>query len=110
MGESLEEKLLGGAAYRIFVDETAKHLSALAELLHQTTWTEEGIRGASARCHTIRGGAGFFRLTDVAARAGEIEGLLRDISLADFGRELERVTAMFEALRVAAGNMPQPRG
>jgi chemotaxis protein histidine kinase CheA len=109
MVDSLEDKLLAGAAYRIFVEEVAKHLSALDNFFHQSSWTEEHLRAASARYHTLRGGAGFFKLTEVSRIAGELEVALREASVEDFMSDLQRFAELDGALRKVAQGIPQPK-
>ena len=108
MVEDLEKKLLGGMAYRIFVDELTKHLGATQTLFKTTSWTAEELQEASGRFHTIRGGAGFFRLTKIASVAGELEKLLGENSPEDLVGQIDKLRELDSSLRNEAGTIPAP--
>jgi chemotaxis protein histidine kinase CheA len=77
MSEEFEKKMLAGTAYRMFCEELQRHLHASSAFFALSDWTPEQLKEASGRFHTIRGGAGFFKLTELSRLAGELEkGLL----------------------------------
>ena len=62
-------------AYKIFLEELLKHLAnAQAIFASDSEIDSEKIRIVGSAFHTIKGGAGFFGLSEVANLAGEIEG------------------------------------
>lgn len=73
MSDDFEKKLLAGAAYRIFFDELKKHIEATREVFEGEKWQEDSLQEAMCRFHTIRGGAGFFKLSKLAELAGKLE-------------------------------------
>jgi len=108
MSDDLEKKLLGGTAYRIFREELTKHLDATCTLFEGTEWTPEQLREASNRFHTIKGGAGFFRLTTVATLAGRLESLLGEKGAPELATMLETLRDIDTQLRRAASEIPAP--
>ncbi len=108
MADDLEKKLLAGKAYRIFCEELQKHLEATSTMFITGDWTPEQLREASNRFHTIKGGAGFFRLTSVASLAGELENLLGDTDPADLAKMLDTLRDLDQKLRSAASEIPVP--
>ena len=101
--------LLSGKAYRILVDELAKHLSAAKGLFSDQLqcMVPEKIREAGINFHTIKGGAGFFGFSDVAGKAGEIESLLIKSS-APLPERIERVRVLLVEFEALVGQMPAP--
>lgn len=69
-------------AYRLFVEELDKHL--LHALSHvssdQLMVTAQQAHDLGANFHTIRGGAGFFGLKDIAQTAQSLEEHLGDVA------------------------------
>lgn len=112
--KSVQQQLFSGRAYQIFVSEFHRHIEAAREVLDG----DESVDGAArlrlgGYFHTIRGGAGFFCLRDIAERAGQLEKLFIDpvFSLEneiDFVRdliiELEHLGTMLPA---PAESLPQ---
>jgi HPt (histidine-containing phosphotransfer) domain-containing protein len=109
MADDLEKKLLAGTAYRIFCDELSKHMEATRTLFITGDWTPEQLRDASNRFHTIKGGAGFFRLTSVAVLAGQLENLLGEKDTAELTQRLETLRDLDTKLRSAVSEIPAPR-
>ncbi len=102
--------LLKSRAYGIFVSEFGKHLSQVGEIFKpEYQPSEQEITKAMTSFHTIRGGAGFFGLSEIARLAGELEELL---SSAHFELEMERARIQGDVQRLhkIAEDMPEPNG
>jgi len=108
MTSDLEKKLLGGTAYRIFCDELSKHLAATETLFCTAGWTEDQLKEASGRFHTIRGGAGFFKLTAIATLAGQLETMLNENSPAALVEHVEKLREIDLGLRRESSSIPAP--
>jgi chemotaxis protein histidine kinase CheA len=112
MADDFEKKLLAGAAYRIFHEELFKHLAA-TELFMQALGTgceqsSDQLREASGRYHTIRGGAGFFQFTRIAALAGELETKIGESSSGLIVAQLQTLCDLDAELRREAAALPAP--
>jgi HPt (histidine-containing phosphotransfer) domain-containing protein len=108
MSEDLEKKLLAGSAYRIFFDELQKHITATRSSFEGEGWTEDSMQEAMGRFHTIKGGAGFFKLTKLAELAGLLETAIQGDSLEELReRALELRELNYELQKVAA-EIPPP--
>jgi len=98
-------------AYRTFLEECSKHITRFDELLlHASPQPENGeLQVASRHFHTIKGGAGFFGLSDVANFAGALESMLEqtDFEIQSARAEVERI---FCALKSAVVKLPPPSG
>jgi HPt (histidine-containing phosphotransfer) domain-containing protein len=110
MSEDFEKKMLAGVAYRMFCEELQRHLSASSTFFAQPEWTPEQLKEASGRFHTIRGGAGFFKLTELSALAGELEKGLLNGSAAEVASRRASLEELDRKLREVAQGMPQPAG
>jgi HPt (histidine-containing phosphotransfer) domain-containing protein len=108
MAEDLEKKLLKGVAYRMFVEEMQKHLLAAEAFFESGQWTAETLKEMSGRFHTIRGGAGFFKLVEIASLAGELEKGLIAGEASDVAAKAQSFRDIYENLRGAAAKAPQP--
>lgn len=108
MSEDFEKKLLAGAAYRMFVEELQKHLDASKGFFALSEWTPEQLKETSGRFHTIRGGAGFFKLTDLSALAGELEKGLLNGTPAEVASRRASLAELDRKLREVAQAIPQP--
>lgn len=109
-GESVNKLLLGGA-YRIFFEEIAKHIEASREYLGSAKGitSEERASELGARFHTIKGGAGFFGLHDIASFAGQIEDLLLKRKDEKLGARASQSHELFCKLAEAAKALPAPQ-
>ena len=108
MISEIEKKLLGGTAYRIFCDELEKHLEATSTLFITTEWSPEQLEEAAARYHTIRGGAGFFNLSQLATLAGQLEKRLQGEQTEMLIAEVENLRELDRQLREVASAIPHP--
>jgi len=108
MTSDFEKKLLAGAAYRIFFEETSKHVSEVRPFFASSSWSADQIQVATGRFHTIKGGAGFFQLKAVAAAAGELEGSLKKLSPDGVPDHFESLRALYDTLCRAVADMPAP--
>jgi len=75
MTEDIEKKLLAGAAYSIFFEEVQRHIAS-SKILERDALTVEERKELSMRFHTIKGGAGFFKMKALSEHAGKLETLL----------------------------------
>ena len=70
-------------AYDIFIEECNGHL----ETLKSTTPTDENAETISTIFHTIKGGAGFLQMDEIAALAKEGELLFKTSPISDEAKE-----------------------
>ena len=100
--------LLKGKAYGIFVAELAKHLARAHEVFdREQSPTSEQVYLAMTSFHTIKGGAGFFGLSEIARVAGHLESLLQKDDL-DLALELSGIRDSIASLEKLAKRMPDP--
>lgn len=108
MESAAGKNFFSGKAYRLFVEELAIHLTAAATSFsndHVCCSTE--LKQLSSRFHTIKGGAGFFGLTDVQDLAGKLEDTLGVLSPCCLKTRPE-LCATFEALKSISSKLPTP--
>jgi HPt (histidine-containing phosphotransfer) domain-containing protein len=100
--------LITSTAYRIFVEELAKHLAKADQVLVSDGAPANDLRDASNCFHTIKGGAGFFGLSEIAKVAGELEKLLLT---ADFQAKggFDRSRNLVAQLHELSKAMPKPQ-
>jgi chemotaxis protein histidine kinase CheA len=104
----LEAKLLRGAAYRIFFDEVQKHLDGITVLCDRAELSAQEVAEAAGRFHTIKGGAGFFKLVELAGVAGALENGLKGVAPAQIREKLCELEPLLVRLRAAVAALPQP--
>lgn len=95
-----------GSAYRVYLEETSKHLKEAAlAFAREDALSPEDLYVLGARFHTIRGGAGFFGLSEIAAAARQLEELLGQPGL-DLRAERPTVDRLFEELSDLVSRLP----
>lgn len=101
-------KLLSSPAYLMFVEELDKHLSTakavLAALKPNTPLASADRTKLSTAFHTIRGGAGFFALVELASKAKDLEEMLQEAPGTD---DTEDVRALVRDLDRVASCLPR---
>ncbi len=86
-------------AYKIFLEELIKHLANTKELLaHPEPLNSDQIRIVGSAFHTIKGGAGFFGLNEIADQAGVIESYFLKATSSFSESEAKELVATFEVL------------
>ena len=96
-------------AYAIFVAEVEKHLATLgAVLAAETVLTAAELKDARIRLHTIKGGAGFFTLTEIARLAGELEEVCKQPP-SEVEKSRLHLRQSIDMLKKMAAAMPAPR-
>ncbi len=98
---------LATRAYVLFRSELREQLRQVESL----TAREGGIRAEDVASigrtfHTIKGGAGFFGLSDLARDAGALEALF----LGRTERDTAEVARLLESLRRLSVSLPEPTG
>lgn len=98
---------LGTRAYSLFRSEIGEHVERVRALLSRgvpTTAEEAEVIGRT--CHTIKGGAGFFGLTEVARVAGTLEAIF----LGEGERSREEIEVALQSLITLSQSLPEPTG
>jgi chemotaxis protein histidine kinase CheA len=108
MTSDLEKKLLAGTAYKIFFDELQKHINATRAVFDGESWNDDLLREAMGRFHTIRGGAGFFKLSKLSELAGKLEVALQSGSVAELIPRAAELRELNAALQSEAAIVPLP--
>lgn len=100
---------LGGNAYKIFYSEFSRHIQASLEQLRAGTPLDEAdLKGLSGRFHTIKGGAGFFGLTEIVALSRTLEDAFKSQSTLSSELRTE-LTTIVERLQEEGIKMPLPQ-
>jgi len=74
VAKQTEMHILSPTAYRLFVEELAKHLAdATSTFARAQQATKDDLVRLGARFHTIKGGAGFFGFDRIAELAATLE-------------------------------------
>ena len=102
MSEHLSSKV-----YELFKVELARHLAEAHSQLLETDKvpTSECVTQLGRSFHTIKGGAGFLGFEEVAARAGQLDHLLRK-SGQEIVTNLEQVRSLLGELEAVARALP----
>ncbi len=93
----------------MFVDECSNNIEKFdSALCDATLEAAEEVKRATELFHTMKGGAGFFGLSDVANYSAALESMLDDatLNIDDARAEIE---SLFEALKVAVKKLPEPK-
>lgn len=104
------ELLIGGKAYKLFQSELGKHLDSARSLVKGNRLPSiDECYQAGASFHTIRGGAGFFGLTELAQVAGNLESMLMsgNKEMLDNFSEVRQLVDRIEALAAKLPNPPK---
>lgn len=108
MDQSSLDQRIKANAYRVFFAELEKHMLEICSTVAPgKTPDGSALRRVGTTFHTIRGGAGFFGLDELATAAGHLENLL----LEDTKRacaELEKVRALVAEITLLAEKLPRP--
>lgn len=105
----LEAKLLRGAAYRIFFEEVQRHVDGITTLCNRADLSSQEVAEAAGRFHTIKGGAGFFKLVELAGVAGALENGLKGVEAAHAREKLSELEPLLARLRAAVAALPKPQ-
>lgn len=107
MPESRSFDPLASRAYVLFRTELAEQLRQVEELMSRDGVIRAEDAVAIGRTfHTIRGGAGFFGLIELARTAGELEKLFLD----RLERDAAEVARLLKSLRSLSTALPEPTG
>lgn len=108
MNSAKHPSQISKAAYRAFVTECSQQIDRFDEVLHKEHSPEkETLKGAKNAFHTMKGGAGFFGLRDVASYASALESMLTSADLNVNSARVE-IEELFEALKGAVVKLPEP--
>lgn len=103
----IDQAILGNA-YKIFAVELARHLDrARATFSEERELTADDFLRVGAAFHTIKGGAGFFGLSDLAQTAARLEVILmgaKETLILDF----DEVRSLMEKVEALAQGLPKP--
>ena len=108
MDQSSPDQRIKANAYRVFFAELEKYVADASGAVEPGKAPgKEDLRRVGTAFHTIRGGAGFFGLDELADAAGSIEELL----LQDTKRacaELEKVRQLVSQFSSLIKDLPKP--
>lgn len=94
-------------AYRIFVEETRRELRDTSASLLKSTPGKDEFDNATIKFHRIRGGAGFFGLSEIESTAAKLERLLK-ASEESVVAELGTVKELIQTLERCVQGLPEP--
>lgn len=104
-----EFDLLSSQAYRLFLGELADHLAhADVSCASNQALNQANLEDLSRRFHTIKGGAGFFGLKEIAAASAGLESLFKKPLTAVIDAQAQ-IHSQLELLQQARANLPQPK-
>ena len=93
-------------AYKIFLEETRKHIAETRSSFGKGSDIEKPeLEDAKVRFHRIRGGAGFFGLTDVEEKASKLETMLKE-SGEEIVKNLDTVRDLILSLEKSVREIP----
>ena len=105
MDKKTQTKLISGNAFKIFRVELDRYRKGFEEFLKLGGSQDPAmLKKFSASFHTIRGGAGFFGLDDIATFAGTLEDLLGSPSF-DLKKDLPEAQEVFSRLTSSAAKI-----
>ncbi|MBX7143623.1 MAG: Hpt domain-containing protein [Oligoflexia bacterium] len=104
----IDQAILGNA-YKIFAVELARHLDGARQTFFSNrAFTADDYIRVGAAFHTIKGGAGFFGLSDLAQVAAKLETMLmgaKETLILD----VEEVRALVTKVEALAKELPSPQ-
>lgn len=108
MSAQKPNSLISGNAYRLFVDELSRHVENARKtfFMDQPPAQDDLIR-ARTDFHTIRGGAGFFGLDEIAKCAAEIEKACKE-PLGQLAVQIDAVRDMILEIERLVSEAPVP--
>lgn len=103
----LPEEIIKGA-YKIFLTEVTRHLNETRIVFCDDELPQPVIKDAKVRFHQIRGGAGFFGLSDIEDTARKMEKILKALSETGEG-EVSALRILYEELEKHVSKISQPQ-
>lgn len=101
--------LLQGRAYGIFVSEIGRHLRWAHNTFDANHDLEsESLQEARRRFHTIKGGAGFFGLDEIASTAERLQKFFSNAS-SEIIDDMEQARKWIVELEQFAAQLPKPK-
>jgi len=109
MGNS-QNQLLAGKAYALFLSELKSHLNLAKERFHSKKDVNlDDCEKTRSSFHTIKGGAGFFGLTEVAEAASKIESLFSK-PVEDLIKQIDSVRGELLKIEELSKTLPKAKG
>jgi chemotaxis protein histidine kinase CheA len=103
------DDLITQRAYVIFYDEVKKHIEhaegALRAAVPGQSSADQVLDTLRINMHKVKGGSGFFGLTELARTAGEMEEILK---LPLKKNTIAKLRQLLASLTLQAANMPLP--
>lgn len=104
----VNQELLTSNAYKIFLSEFERHLAKSREVFADISLIEpDDIYRCAGAFHTIKGGAGFFGLKQIADIAGQLEKILCNPEL-NLENDFEFVQELIFNLQKLGVELPPP--
>lgn len=108
MATDQRAQLLAGKAYALFVSELERHLSdAKKRFSDQQKLQAKDYAQVRSDFHTIKGGAGFFGLNNVAKAASKIEDILHS-PIEQLASQVDQIRGQLKEIEELIKEIPQP--
>ena len=106
MTQSDFEQRIKANAYKLFFGELQNHISKAGQILApERQPSDSELKQVGASFHTVRGGAGFFGLNEIAEISGRIEDLLLN---AEAHLKVEAARGLLSQVTAMTGKLPKP--
>jgi chemotaxis protein histidine kinase CheA len=111
MSIDIKSQLQNGKAYALFVSELDKHITEAilkTNTQGQAVITDNECNALRSTFHTIKGGAGFFGLNDIANVASNLENLF-EMAMKDLNGQVSAIEAQLKEISKLAKQVPLPK-
>lgn len=104
----MKNSVRSGKAYALFVAELEKYLDLARGMIGKSCQLSESeLFRLSAAFHTIKGGSGFFGLTELAMLSGQLETLFNDLDRSP-EEKLKQAGPLFSEFEKLCAAVPEP--
>ena len=107
MGDGFENALATSRAYRLFLNELSTNLDFAREVTTDRTEEVAQWKELARIVHMIKGGAGFFGLSDIESIAAQLEGRLKE-PLKKVLQQCDELSRLVDELERLQKELPAP--